>query len=145
MSHSLQINYKIMLKSSPWLLLPIQELFTINTIEFQSFTIYHLPSWKQIQKWVYFNILFVYVPLIVFLSICLYILGDLFKVSLHLSFCIALQDIYYMHLVWKGIENDLSRILDFLINLWDSFYKCFGHSFWQSTMEATNSVDEAKA
>ena len=37
-----------------------------RTIEFQSFTIYHLPSQKQIQKWVYFNILFSYVPLIVF-------------------------------------------------------------------------------
>ena len=33
-----------------------QEPFTINTIEFQSFTICHLPSWKQIKKWVYFNI-----------------------------------------------------------------------------------------
>ena len=39
---------------------------TINTIEFLSFTIYHLPSWKQIKKWVYLNILFSYVPLIVF-------------------------------------------------------------------------------
>ena len=39
-----------------------------------------------------------------------------------------------MHLVWEGIENDLNRIADFLINLWDffsnffsKFYKCFGH------------------
>ena len=24
------------------------------------FSIYHLPSWKQIQKWVHFNILFAY-------------------------------------------------------------------------------------
>ena len=30
------------------------------------FTIYHLPSQKQIKKWVYLNILFLYVPLIVF-------------------------------------------------------------------------------
>ena len=27
---------------------------------------YHLPSQKQIKKWVYLNILFLYVPLIVF-------------------------------------------------------------------------------
>ena len=40
---------------------------------------YHFPSWKQIQKWVYLNILFAYVPLIVFLSICSYIFGDLSK------------------------------------------------------------------
>ena len=44
----------------------IQELFNINTIEFQSFTICHLHSQKQNQKWVYFNILLVYLPLIVF-------------------------------------------------------------------------------
>ena len=102
-------------------MLPIQELFTINTIEFQSFTIYHLPSQKQIKKWVYLNILFAYVLLIAFLSICLYIFGDLFKIILCLSFCLALLDIYYVHLVWEDIENDLNRIVDFLINLWDSF------------------------
>ena len=38
---------------------------------------YHLPSQKQIQKWVYFNILFAYLPLI-FLFICLPIFRDLF-------------------------------------------------------------------
>ena len=47
--------------------------------------------------------------------------GDLFKVILHLSFCIVLFDIYYLHLVWEDIENDLNRITDFLINLWDFF------------------------
>ena len=61
------------------------------------------------------------VPLIVFLSICLYIFGDLSKMILCLSFCIALWDIYYLHLVWEDIENDLNRIVDFLINLWESF------------------------
>ena len=45
----------------------------------------------------------------------------MFKIILHLSFCIALWDIYYVHLVWEDIENDLNRIVDFLINLWDSF------------------------
>ena len=56
-----------------------------------------------------------------FLSICLYIFGDLSKIILCLSFCIALWDIYYVHLVWEDTENDLKRIVDFLINLWDSF------------------------
>ena len=56
-----------------------------------------------------------------FLSICLYIFGDFPKFILCLSFCIALWDIYYMHLVWEDIENDLNRIVDFLINLVDSF------------------------
>ena len=60
-----------------------------------------------------------------FLSICLYIFRDLFKVILHLSFLIALWDIYYVHLVWKDIENDLNRITDFLINLWDFFQISF--------------------
>ena len=108
-----------------WLLLPIQEPFTINTIEFQSFTICHLLSQKQIQKWVYFNILFVYLSLIVFLFICLYIFGDLFKILLPLAFSITLSNIYYLHLVWKYIENDLNRIVDFLINLWNSFQVSF--------------------
>ena len=26
-----------------------------------------------------------------------------------------------MHLAWEDIENDLNRIVDFLISLWDSF------------------------
>ena len=60
-----------------------------------------------------------------FLSICLYIFGYLFKVILCLSFCITLWDLYYMHLVWQDIENDLNRIVDFLINLWDSFQISF--------------------
>ena len=72
--------------------------------KFQSFTIYHLPSWKQIKKWVHLNILFLYVPLIVFLSICLYIYRDLFKVILPLYFSIALWNIYYVHLVWEDIN-----------------------------------------
>ena len=48
-----------------------------------------------------------------FLSICLYIYRDLFKVILSFYFCIALWDIYYMHLVWEDIENDLNRITNF--------------------------------
>ena len=88
---------------------------------------YHLPFvfMEKIQKWVYLNILFSYVPLIAFFIYMLYIYGDLFKVILPLSFCIALKDIYYVHLVWEDIENDLNRIMDFLINLWDSFQISF--------------------
>ena len=78
-----------------------------------------------------------------FLSICVYIYGDLFKVICPLSFCIALWDIYYMHLVWEDIENDLNRIMDFLINLWDSFQinflnfiNVFGHVFlWRQLIQ----------
>ena len=47
-----------------------------------------------------------------FLSLCLYMYGDLFKAILPLYFCIALWDIYYVHLVWDDIENDLNRITD---------------------------------
>ena len=36
----------------------------------------------------------------------------MFKVILPLYFCIALWNIYYVHLVWKDIENDLNRITD---------------------------------
>ena len=40
--------------------------------------------------------------------------GDLLKGILPLSFCMALWDIYYMHLVWQDIKNDLHRITDSL-------------------------------
>ena len=48
----------------------------------------------------------------IFLSICLYIYGDLLKVILPLSFCVALWDIYYMHLVWGRYKNYLNGIMD---------------------------------
>ena len=35
--------------------------------------LYHLPSWKQIRKWVYLNILFSCVPLIVFFYLYVYL------------------------------------------------------------------------
>ena len=75
---------------------------------------YHLPFafMETNLKWVYLNILFFYVTLIVFFYLYVYIFGDLFKVILPLSFCIALWDIYYMHLVWEDIENDLNMITD---------------------------------
>ena len=73
-----------------------------------------------------------------FVSICLYIYGDLFKVILPLYFCIALWDIYYMHLVWEDIENNLNRITEsfqiYFLNLINAL----------AMVEATNSVDDAK-
>ena len=55
---------------------------------------------------------------------------------LPLSFCIALWDIYYMHLFFQDMEDDLNRIVDFLeddfnrivdflINFWVSFQISF--------------------
>ena len=54
-------------------------------------------------------------------SCLFYLYVYIFMEICSLSFCIALWDIYYVHLVWEDIENDLNRIMDFLINLWDSF------------------------
>ena len=56
-----------------------------------------------------------------FLSICLYIFGDLPNMILPLSFCIALWNIYYMHLFFQDMEDDFNKIVDFLINFWVSF------------------------
>ena len=72
----------------------------------------------------------------IFLFICLYIFGDLFKILLPLVFSITLLNSYYNYFIWEDIENDLNRIVDFLINLSNSFqfffskfYKCFGYVF----------------
>ena len=56
-----------------------------------------------------------------FLSICLYIFGDLSKMILPLSFCIGLWNICYMHLFFQDMEDDFNRIVDFLINFWVFF------------------------
>ena len=61
----------------------------------------------------------------IFLFICLYIFGDLFKILLPLFFSITLLNSYYIYFVWEDIENDLNRIVDFLINLWNSFQISF--------------------
>ena len=71
-----------------------------------------------------------------FLSMCIYIFGNLSKMILPLSFCIALWDIYYVHLFFQDIkddvnrivdfmEHDFNRIVDFLINIWVSFQISF--------------------
>ena len=52
--------------------------------------------------------------LLPFLSICLYIFGDLSKIILPLYFCIAFWDIYYVYLFFQDMEDDLNRKVDFL-------------------------------
>ena len=84
-----------------------------------------------------FHLIVFFIYMFIYLCFCL----NLFKVILPLYFCIALWDIYYVHLVWEDIENDLNRIMDSFQIFFLNFYKCFGHAF---SMEATNSVDEAK-
>ena len=56
-----------------------------------------------------------------FLFICLLIFGDLTKLILPLSVCVALWDFYYMYLFFQDVENDFNRLVDFLIHFWVSF------------------------
>ena len=49
-----------------------------------------------------------------FLFICLLMFGDLSKLILPLSFCIALWDFYYVHLFFQDMKDDLNRIVDFM-------------------------------
>ena len=60
-----------------------------------------------------------------FLFICLLIFGDLTKLILHLSICVALWDFYYMYLFFQDMEDDFNRLVDrleeFLIHFWVSF------------------------
>ena len=56
-----------------------------------------------------------------FLFICLLIFGDLTKLILPLSICVALWDFYYMYLFFQDMEDDFNRLVDFLINFWVSF------------------------
>ena len=66
-----------------------------------------------------------------FLFICLLIFGDLTKLILPLSVCVALWDFYYMYLFFQDMEDDFNRLVDFLIHFWVSFqnfinaWKCF--------------------
>ena len=55
------------------------------------------------------------------LFICLHIFGNSFKLLLPLAFSITLSNSYYFYLVWENIVNDLNRIVDFLLNLGNSF------------------------
>ena len=56
-----------------------------------------------------------------FLFICLLIFGDLTKLNLPLSICVALWDFYYMYLFFQDMEDDFNRLVDFLIHFWVSF------------------------
>ena len=56
-----------------------------------------------------------------FLFICLLIFGDLSKLILSLSVCVALWDFYYMYLFFQDMEDDFNRLVDFLIHFWVSF------------------------
>ena len=56
-----------------------------------------------------------------FLFICLLIFGDLSKLILPLSICVALWDSYYMYLFFQDMEDDFNRLVDFLIHFWVSF------------------------
>ena len=56
-----------------------------------------------------------------FLFICLLIFGDLTKLILPLSVCVALWDFYYMYLFFQDMEDDFNRLVDFLIDFWVSF------------------------
>ena len=56
-----------------------------------------------------------------FLFICLLIFGDLSKLILPLSVCVALWDFYCMYLFFQDMEDDFNRLVDFLIHFWVSF------------------------
>ena len=56
-----------------------------------------------------------------FLFICLLIFGDLTKLILPLSVCVALWDFYYMYLFFQDMEDDFNRLVDFLIHFRVSF------------------------
>ena len=56
-----------------------------------------------------------------FLFICLLFFGDLTKLILPLSVCVALWDFYYMYLFFQYMEDDFNRLVDFLLHLWVSF------------------------
>ena len=78
-----------------------------------------------------------------FLFICLLIFGDLTKLILPLSICVALRDFYYMYLFFQGMEDDFNRLVDFLIHFWASFQNFINllqMFFKQFSMEAINSI-----
>ena len=54
-----------------------------------------------------------YLYVYIFLEICL--------IFLPLIFSITLLNSSYIYFIWEDIENDLNRIEDFSINLWNSF------------------------
>ena len=55
-----------------------------------------------------------------FLFICTYF-WTFVQTDLPLSVCVALLDFYYMYLFFQDMEDDLNRLVDFLIHFWVSF------------------------
>ena len=60
-----------------------------------------------------------------FLFIWFTYFGDLTKVTLPLSVCVALWDFYYIFMFFQDMEDDFNRLVDrledFLIHFWVSF------------------------
>ena len=78
-----------------------------------------------------------------FLFICLLIFGDLTKLILPSSVCVALWDFYYMYLFFQDMEDDFNRLVDFLIHFWVSFQNFINALqmlFKQFVMEAINLI-----
>ena len=78
-----------------------------------------------------------------FLLICLLIFGDLSKLILPLSVCVALWDFYYMYLFFQNMEDDFNRLVAFLIHFWVSFQNFINvlqNFFRQFAMEAINLI-----
>ena len=69
--------------------------------------------------------------------IYMFIFGDLSKLILPLSICIALWDFYYMHLLFQEMEDDFKRLADFLE---DDFNRMvdFSIHFWVSFQNFIN-------
>ena len=82
-----------------------------------------------------------------FLFICLLIFGDLTKVILPLSICVALWDIYYIFMFFQDMKDDFNRLVDRLddffktfLGFFSKFYQSFANAFKQFAMEAINSI-----
>ena len=76
-----------------------------------------------------------------FLFICLLIFGDLTKLILPLSICVALWDFYYIFMFFQDMEDDFNRLVDrledFLIHFlgfFSKFYQSFANAFKQFAM-----------
>ena len=52
---------------------------------------------------------------------CLLIFGDLTKLILPLSVCVALWEFYYMYLFFQDMEDDFNKLVEYLIKFWVSF------------------------
>ena len=78
-----------------------------------------------------------------FLYICLLIFGDLTKLILPLSVCVAPWDFYYMYLFFQDMEDDFNKLVDFFntfLGFFSKFYQCFANAFKQFAMATINSI-----